>query len=284
VKVVSYNILNDHPRFGDSAHAWHRRRPHLLARVQWHAPDVLGIQEGTLSQMADLRAALPDLDACGESAAPHGNGEFCAIFYRRSRFALLGHETFWLTPTPSVQGTAWGARHHRICTVARLRDQGTGGVLIVANTHLDHTSPEARQNGATLIAARLRALSEAHPEAATVLVGDFNAAPDSPAAARLSEGCSLRPEPLGPAGPAHTFTGLDAGWSWRRLGLHLRYSRFMHRQLDHIWLSARWSVARVWADRHTVGGRYPSDHLPVVLEAEPLNNLSHPPPGPRPAR
>ncbi len=54
-------------------------------------------------------------------------GEFTPIFYRRDRFELLTHDTFWLSEHPEEPGSmGWDAACPRTVTWAKFRDRLTG--------------------------------------------------------------------------------------------------------------------------------------------------------------
>ncbi|MFB6229922.1 MAG: endonuclease/exonuclease/phosphatase family protein [Salinibacter sp.] len=171
---MSYNIRYA-PR-DTGRRAWRNRREPIASLIRFHAPDVVGTQEGTLHQLIDLEERLRGTEWIGVGRRSGGD-EFSALFYRTDRLALLEHDTFWLSKTPNTPGSkSWGAALPRIATWARFRDQASGNTPFVLNTRFDHEREKARIKSARLITESLGALSESAP---VVVMGDINAFPES---------------------------------------------------------------------------------------------------------
>ena len=162
---------------------WSTRRLPLWEQINFDHVDVIGFQEALVRQVNDLdqlfnlnTANAFDWVGVGREDGKDG-GEFNPIFYRTSVYQLSETDTFWLSDpynTPSIYPRA---NSKRICTVARLKPtNGVGKPLTFLNTHLDVTSEEARQYGASMILYRAR--YEEYALGATVIVtGDLNAQP-----------------------------------------------------------------------------------------------------------
>jgi endonuclease/exonuclease/phosphatase family metal-dependent hydrolase len=97
------------------------------------------------------------------------DGEYTAIFYKKSRFSLLGTDNFWLSETPEYPSLGWDAVCIRICTYVKLSDNITKKEFIHYNTHLDHVGQTAKVEGAKLI--KKRVFDNKMP---AVITGDFN--------------------------------------------------------------------------------------------------------------
>jgi endonuclease/exonuclease/phosphatase family metal-dependent hydrolase len=169
--VMSYNI-----RYGtanDGENRWELRRPHMIALIKTHNPDIVGLQEALHFQIDELLTALPDYRMVGVARTDGGqSGEYSAILYRASRFNVRQTSTFWFSDTPEVvKSNTWGAALERICTWA-LFDDGRGRSFYVFNLHLDHVSQPAREKSVGLLLQRIAARSPAAP---VVVTGDFNA-------------------------------------------------------------------------------------------------------------
>lgn len=177
VRVLTYNILTSDNVF--STGPWALRLPRIAQLIHAQIPDLFGVQEALPSMMDGLSAELPEYASTGVGREDgHRQGEFSAIFYRKDRLELLQSETFWLSETPHIPGKiGWDARCPRIVTWALFRDRRRGKVFYAFNTHFDHIGQKARENSARLLAAATRELSRGRP---AVVMGDFNAAEDSP--------------------------------------------------------------------------------------------------------
>ena len=260
--VMTFNI-----RYGtadDGENAWPLRRHTVAEAVRRADPDLLGVQEALKFQLDYLAEQLPEWEQVGVGRDDgEAKGEFSAVLYRRSRFDLLDHGTWWLSETPDVPGSkSWDAALPRIATWTVLRDRASGRELLFACTHFDHRGQTARRNSARLLRERLPGLMGDRP---LVLVGDFNAAPGGDvhrALLGLDE-----PQTIDSASPfldANEVVGTD-----RATGTFCAFvGRTSGPRIDWIVLSPDWrpTAARVLVE--PIDGRWPSDHSPVVANLD----------------
>lgn len=252
LRVASFNLrLNI---ASDGPNAWPQRKEQVLALIRYHDWDLFGTQEGLPEQIADLEqlAGFARIGVGRDDGA--GRGEHAAIFVRKARFEILRSGTFWLSETPERPSKGWDARCcNRIVTWAELRDRQSAspGSFFLFNTHFDHEGQVARRESARLLLARWKALAG---DAPTLVIGDFNSAPDSEPVrllrAALQDARATSQAP--PYGPAGTFQGfrIDAA-----LGEQDR--------IDHIFHTAGIQVLKWAALTDSYQGRFPSDHLPI---------------------
>ena len=255
VRAMTYNIRLD--LASDGANAWPYRKDMVAALIRHEAPDLLGMQEVVLNQKRDLEAALPGYAMAGVGRDDGKDaGEFSPLAWRRDRFELIRSGTFWLSPTPDRPGKGWDAAYPRIATWAELRDLRTGNVIRVLNTHFDHVGEVARANSAAMIAEWV----ESGPGAGspTVVMGDFNAMPDSEPYRRLADTAASglvdtrtisRAPPYGPPG---TFNAFDI-------------SSNAAAPIDHLFVTGGFAVDGYAVITQHWGGRLPSDHYPVLV-------------------
>lgn len=253
LRVMTFNIRYDNP--GDGAHAWPHRKERVASVIRFHEADLVGLQEALKGQIDDLAALLPDYAWIGvgrdDGAAA---GEFSPLFYRKDRFDLVEHATFWLSETPGVAGSqGWDAALPRVVTWGRFRDKATGTEFFLFNTHFDHRGARARTESARLLRAQIDALAG---DAPVVVTGDFNAEPTTEAYRVMTAGLddarlrSLTP----PHGPDETFWGftVETGEEGRRI--------------DYIFVKPGVRVRRYGVLTDHWNGHFPSDHLPVLAE------------------
>lgn len=276
----------------DGPNHWDLRKDLALRVIRTDDPDLLGVQEPTAGQWAELAAALGGgRTAIGHSRQdthgrePHWQG----LFYRTARFFRVADGIFWLSDTPRVPGSItwkqdWGAR---ACVWARLTDRTTGRDLVFAVVHTD-TAGEAWLPSVQVLSAELRGIAGDLP---LVLAGDFNCA----------GGCEAHRWITGPGGFADAWyaagrrdegvTTFNAFFPIPALPLDdlPRLEKWMHDTCDAVpqfahypahvlahrnyridWILTRGGLkthdARV--DLRTFGGRTPSDHYPVIAELE----------------
>jgi endonuclease/exonuclease/phosphatase family metal-dependent hydrolase len=274
IRVLSYNVR--YANRGDHHDAWHERRDAIGRLVRFHRPDVAAFQEPLPEQRRDLRDRLPEYEFVGRGRGPDGGDEGCPIAVRADRWTVADDDTFWLSETPEEPSTGWGADYPRIATWARVRSVDGAAELLVVNTHFDHVSAHARREAARLLRARLPDLRRGVTDGfdgslPVVLVGDLNCTPGSDPHRIL-----LGDDPDADAGSATEAD--DAALRDAAALADLRhgpptsltdFSRLIHgRRIDHALVSSEVGVKAfaTLADRDD-RGRYPSDHLPILMRA-----------------
>lgn len=176
--VMSYNLRTAN---GDkkTVNAWEKRRPLVHELINVLSPDLIGTQEGIISQLNDIAADLPGYAWIGTGRDGGKKGEFMAIFYKKARLEPLETNHFWLSDTPEVVASStWGNNCKRMVTWVKFRDRQTGKEFYHFNTHFDHQVQAAREKSSELIRSRVQALNTQLP---VLLTGDFNAYPDNKA-------------------------------------------------------------------------------------------------------
>lgn len=273
IRLVSYNILHDHPKFtGQPKYNWEDRKPYLLKHLQCLQPNILAIQEGCTSQINAILQQFSHFDHYTESAGGPGGGEQLAIFFDKNQFQKTYQSTFWLSETPQVPSKDWESAHFRICSYVGLTHQTSGELFFCFNTHLDHRSALARKAGTQVILKEIEKIKTKHPKAHLILTGDFNANKQSAVYQVLSKSTLLEDARLSTASTKkiipYTFVGIDKKWTLRKLLLHLFYPKFMHQQIDYIFVSLRLPVINYQISVWSYEGIYPSDHLPIIIDIQ----------------
>lgn len=253
LRVMTYNIrLN---LASDGSDAWPHRREMVASVIRFHGADLIGVQEALPDQLRDLDALLPHFGRFGVGRDAQRGGEHSAILYRRRRFEVLQHDTFWLSETPSIAGSkGWDAANQRIVTWGRLHDRGTGAVFIHFNTHFDHVGEVARRESARLLTARIEEIAGNAP---VIVTGDFNATPASEPY-RLVLAAGLRDAFSASRTPHH---GPTSTWNAFR-------AVEPERRIDFVFVRGAVDVLQHGILSDTFDGRFPSDHLPVVAEVQ----------------
>lgn len=250
--AVTFNIRYDNPA---DPLTWDQRKDKVVKAVTYF--DILGFQEALSHQVSDLEEGLPEHDHYGVGRDDGEKaGEFCPVFWRRSRFDLLHAETLWLSPAPKEVGSiGWDAQLPRVATLVMLHDRQTDQVFRVVNAHFSHVGTQARMASAQLISSRL---SGSRADVNLVL-GDLNAEVGSPELDILTSGrlkdayeASKRRcrDGIG------TFTGFATGG--------LRGAP----RIDHILVDGG-EVLWYCTEEQIIDGFYISDHLPVYIALMP---------------
>lgn len=298
LRVMTFNLL--YHGAVNPAGSWKERLP-LVLDILRGGPDIVAMQEATALQITDLEHSLKDFTLIsgpesGETRLPrivqtagralrgvkfrreapsqphivphtpaaahhslHQRGEHCAILYRTDRFEMVESNAFWLSPQPDVPGSVLpGSWLPRVVNWVRLRERDSSQCLTVFNAHLDYL-PWSPPRSARI----LRRMLDTHwNDTPQILMGDFNAAPNSAAYKHLSrelnwgvhpsliDAWTVAEEQHGPEGTYHGGTG-RVRWIGR---------------LDRILFRPSLTVERVTTITHRNGNIFPSDHYPVQAE------------------
>jgi len=251
--VMSFNIRYGTARDGDNS--WELRRRAVVDVIETYSPEVLGVQEALRFQLDELAEAMPRYKEIGVGRADGVEaGEYAAILVDRSRLEVLDEGTFWFSDTPETPGsTSWGNDIPRICTWARVRERASERSFYVYNVHWDHRSQPSRERGAELLLRRIAQRSS--PEDPVLVTGDFNAGESNAAFKRLLDDDAVRfTDTFRTLNEEATGVGTFNGFEGETNG----------EKIDAILASDGWEVLASEIVRDAPGGRYPSDHFPVV--------------------
>ncbi len=252
-KMMTYNIRYDSPNDGENR--WIYRKDFLANQIRFHEPDVFGIQEGMHHQVEFLDSMLADYDYAGVGRDDgKTKGEYSALFYRSSVFAVMKQETFWLSQTPGKISVGWDAALERICTYALLKHRESSRFIWVFNTHFDHRGEQARQESANLIIEKIKAVNKkGYP---VILMGDLNLEPHHPSIhfieSHLNDSHNACNICFGPKG---TFNGFS-------------FCKPVTRRIDYIFVSKDIIVNKYAVLSDSREMKYPSDHMPVYVELD----------------
>ena len=256
---MTFNIRTSGGNDGDNA--WPHRRALVAETIAAAAPDVAGLQEALDEQIRFLAASLPEYRWLGADRGLNGGtglSESVPIFYRRDTLIPIESGTFWLSPTApdGPTGTGWRRNVSRIVTWARFHHRETRRRFYVFNTHLTLRRGPRQVASATTIASRVARLPAG---SAVIVTGDFNAM------AEVSD-----------TWHAATAQGLNDAWlaAAERRGPPRTSSDFRppeqanEGRIDWILVGGPIGVRSVETVIDHAGGRYPSDHYPVVARLE----------------
>lgn len=231
----------------DGTNAWPFRVKKVAEVIKQQQPLIFGTQEGKIDMLNDLSKELPNYKWIGQGRFGGNEDEFCAIFYKHSEVKLKETEDFWLSETPSMPGSkSWESSLPRMCTVAHfsMKDEKE---LLLYNTHLDHVSQTARENGIKTIIKHMD--KNQNVKLPTLLMGDFNSEPKNNVIHYLSRinflsSCYKSEEMMGTT--RHDFKGGEDG-----------------PLIDYIYHTDDLKLIQMGIDRTDFSGEYPSDHYPV---------------------
>lgn len=252
--VASFNVRLDTPRDGNNA--WQYRKDLANDLIRFHGFDIFGVQEAYKHQLDDI-CRMEEYAVTGQGRDGGTKGEHSAIIYRKDRFTLLENGDFWFSQTPDKVGKGWDATCcNRICSWGKFRDNLSGKIFYFFNSHFDHQGKVARRESAKLLLSKIGEIAGEYPVFA---VGDYNAEPESePIQILLSTGQLLNAyqttlvPPYGTEGTFHNYK-LEGPFTKR---------------IDHILHTGGIKVLKYATLNETPGGRFPSDHYPIMVVAE----------------
>lgn len=248
LRVMSFNVRL--PIASDGANRWEARRDLFVEAIRRADPDIIGTQELWKIQGDHVLRRLPQFSWFGiDRRGGHGD-EHMGVFFRRDRMRVIDLGNFWLSDTPNVPGSiSWGHPYPRMATWG-LFETKAGKRLWLINTHFPYRAEDeaARSNCAAAIAEWV---AQRPAGDVVVLTGDFNTGPESEAHRILSAGVAdawlAAPKRTGPEGSFHGFSGTPG------------------KRID--WVMARGlTPVAVETVEFGRGGRFPSDHFPVVAD------------------
>lgn len=253
MNVITFNIRYNTPN--DGINAWPNRVEMVVGLLNYHEPDIFGMQEALHGQILDISKNLPDYEWFGVGRDDGDKaGEFSPVFFRKSKFILLDKGNFWLSENCEKPGLGWDAACNRVVAWGKFQSKVTGKQFFVFNTHFDHIGNEARKNSAFLIRDKIIELSK-NQGLPIILTGDFNLAPDSEPIGLIKSFMKDSREVTEtlPYGPVGTFNSFD-------------WNAPMDRRIDYIFVQGGVQVLKYAVLTDSKNQRFPSDHLPVFVK------------------
>lgn len=259
LRLMSYNIRRKGHE-PEPKYAWEKRLPLVEALIKKVKPHLIGIQEATDEQIADLNKALPEYASFGKGRGASwfgwGTDEHTPIFYDTKRLELLENGTFEINASEGYW-MPWHAQQTgllpRIVTWGIFKDTKTDKEFYLYNTHLDNMYEQARLHGLESIAKHMRSKQALDDLLPIVLMGDFNTELSKEVMAVVHAFEDAKQKAKVKEGPEQTRTG----WEDAQL-----------KTIDHILLSKRslFDVMRYQVIEKRKDAPYPSDHRPVVVD------------------
>jgi endonuclease/exonuclease/phosphatase family metal-dependent hydrolase len=262
VRVVSFNILfKAYDKDLDPVNRWEQRFPRLIEVLKEMKPDIIGIQELYKDQMKDLNPYFKKNFIL--FAKPCVDGELNGILYKKNRFELVKSKVWYMSKTPRLPDS-------ETLTMVQLKDLKTGQIFAVFNVHLSFSDQNKRDFQARFMVKHITPIAEQMP---VILTGDMNTFAnrldleglpfhDGDHIQRILTDSPLKDAKdvslLGHLGPIAT-TNFNDGAAFKGLGTPGVF-------LDHIFVSKGINVIIHAVQPGTVGGYFPSDHFPIIMD------------------
>lgn len=259
IRVISFNLRRD---FGPGRkNRWEVRRGLAADIIRESGAAIIGVQELLPRMKQDIRQALSGYSIFGQGrlmGKKPKNDEHSDIIFKNADVEVTAVRTFWLSKKPDTVSRAYFAMFPRICTAAEVKLKKNGRRIRVFNAHLDHICWAARTLGVRLILDTINEYNKTDP-LPTIVMGDFNAHPNSAAVRIIRE--QLHDYHNVHLQAVYDALGLSAGNTYHGLkGKNNPHSS----PIDYIFVSDDFEVMDVHIDTESRDGVYPSDHYPVM--------------------
>ncbi|WP_017304173.1 endonuclease/exonuclease/phosphatase family protein [Spirulina subsalsa] len=273
LKIMSFNIRGSCK--DDGVNIWANRAPLNIKTLQKYNPDIIAFQELQQGNLETYQRELNDYQYfLGLPYNRPGRELYNAIFWKLEQFILRSQGSFYLSETPEVWSASWDTARVRTANWVLLEHVKNQQIFFCFNTHLDHESILARQQGIKLILQQIVILN--NNNLPVILTGDFNSYLQLPQAGETLTSQDGVYETIGQAGFIDSY--LVAG-NKDRAGQHsvhnflgaeyrVENSDLVHR-IDWIWLQenqGKFAVKQCQILKDSEPPVYPSDHYPILAE------------------
>ena len=177
--------------------------------------------------------------------------ESTPILWRKDKFECIETGYFWLSDTPELESRVWDEVYHcfRMCVYVILQDRQSKKRFCIMNTHFGFGD-----NGQIKSVKLIEEYSKKISSYPTVIVGDFNMKPDSPAYAVMSG----------------IFTDVNAVTEndFRTTYHGYNPDKNMNAHIDYCFLNKDIRAVSQKIIDDVVNGMFPSDHYGLYIQME----------------
>lgn len=254
MRVMSFNLRADN--FFDIGNRWAKRSHIVYEVLENYDCDIVGFQEVTELMHKDIRQNIIDYLITGRRRCKRYFSERNSLLVSK-RHKVLNTKTFWLSNKPNQEGSRiWYAILPRICTMATVRLED-GREVRVYNTHLDFLLPKARMFQLKRLIEQIE-INNKKEKRPYILMGDFNATPDSKLIKALRENQNTKTKFIAVQDYDTTLYDVTtmSMFVGKQKGLHI----------DYIFVSEEFEIENVEIVKYNKSNKYPSDHYPLVAD------------------
>jgi endonuclease/exonuclease/phosphatase family metal-dependent hydrolase len=176
IKVMTLNVRYDNPE--DSIYSWPKRASQVCDFILTEKPDILGLQEVLWNHFQVLGSILMDYSSVGAGSVDGAReGEMNPVFFRKDKFNMIRHLTFWLSDSPDIAGSkVMDSSLPRIVTWMELVEKKSHKHFFFFNTHFADDSDSARLLSSKILLKEANKIADGFP---FIISGDFNMTPAS---------------------------------------------------------------------------------------------------------
>jgi endonuclease/exonuclease/phosphatase family metal-dependent hydrolase len=252
--IMTFNVRVDVPTDGENA--WPKRIGKVAKVINHANPIIIGMQELNEKMINDIKDEIPNYQWIGKPRQK--DDEYSPILYRPDIVELIDTGTFWLSETPFVEASSsWDSAYPRICTWGEFSlKESPSSRFRIFNTHLDHLSRDARNNGVRIIWEMMSHLNEKE-ELPIILMGDFNDSPKSDVVQFLENKIKLL-----------NINSIMKAEEHERNTFHDFEGGYEGEPIDYIFTSPNIKLLEATIITTKINGLYPSDHYPLTVIVE----------------
>ena len=249
--IMSFNLRCS--TSNDGKNSWPYRKEYLVEVINKYSPNLLGTQECILDQAEYISANIKGYFFYGVGRDKDGTGEMSGLYYNNKLFSAIKTGTFWLSETPDIPGSKpYDIENVRIASWMKIHHLPSGNFFYWYNTHLDHTSENARILGAKVI---LETINK-NDDLPIIISGDFNTVENSKTwnifyKAGFKDSAHITEKSTGPEYTFHNFVGPNVK---------------IRERIDWILTRGFSKVNYLETITDNQNDKYPSDHLPIITE------------------
>ncbi len=243
--LLNFSLMCLNLRFGladDGDNDWQHRKEAYPSLLKSYPADFYLFQEANDFQISFLNHLLADHYFIGQRDPAPDYWQSNVIFYHRD-WCCVDMAHFYLSATPEKPSKFSKSRWPRQCTLGTFQ-RGPQTVMVI-NTHFDFEN-EVQCRSAELICSKVAGVAPNRP---IVLAGDFNADVGSDCYSTFTSGKQGFKNAFEPphTGTFHGFSGAAKD-----------------EVIDWILYRGEINVHSVQVIQQRFGGRYPSDHFPLL--------------------
>lgn len=255
MKVMTFNLKCDSPFYFNNR--WDKRKHMVYDIMKNYECDIIGTQEVKDNMLNDLENNIDSHNIIGIQRCKRVSSERNNILISK-KHVIHEYKTFWLSEEPEKIGSRkWYSLFPRICTTAIVEIDNKK--VRVCNTHLDNFLSKAREFGLNKLMEIIEK-EEEKEKLPMILMGDFNATPNSKLIKDFSQGKFSKKKLI----PVQEFN--------KDLYNHVTRDSFKRTEngvhIDYIFVSEEIEVINAQIINYNINGKYPSDHYPLMAEVK----------------
>jgi endonuclease/exonuclease/phosphatase family metal-dependent hydrolase len=246
---MTFNLRCDFPL--DFNNRWDSRKNMIYHVMSDYKCDIIGTQEVKDNMFKDIEDNVKDYIIIGQPRSKKNSSERNNILISKKHI-IHEYKTFWLSENPDKIGSRkWYSLFPRICTTAIVEIDNNK--VRICNSHLDNFLPKAREYGLKKLMEVIEE-EQKKEELPIILMGDFNATPDSKLINDFAKGKFSKKKLVAVQETNKKLYNEVTRDSFKRKqqGVHI----------DYIFVSQEIEVVNAEIIKYNIHGKYPSDHYP----------------------